>query len=75
MVEYYSDKEWNTACSNVAGPRDYHTKSEKDQYHMISLTCAAAAAVCTSKKLIQMNIENKFMVTKGKRWGQWRGID
>ena len=29
-------------CSNMDGPRDYHTKwsnLEKDQYHMISLTC------------------------------------
>ena len=36
-------KEWNNAiCSNMGGPRDYHTKwskSEKDKYHMISLTC------------------------------------
>ena len=36
-------KEWNNAiCSNVDGPRDYHTnfsKSDKDKYHMISLIC------------------------------------
>ena len=36
-------KEWNHAiCSNIDGPRDYHTKwskSEKDKYHMISLIC------------------------------------
>ena len=25
------EKEWNNAiCSNMDGPRDYHTKSEKD---------------------------------------------
>ena len=34
-------KEGNNAiCSNMDGPRDYHTKqskSEKDKYHMISL--------------------------------------
>ena len=34
-------KEWNNAiCSNMDGPRDYHTKwskSDKDKYHMISL--------------------------------------
>ena len=38
------EKEWNNAiCSNIDGPRDYHTKwskSDKDKYHMISLTCA-----------------------------------
>ena len=32
-------KEWNNAiCSNMDGPRDYHTKwnkSDKDKYHMI----------------------------------------
>ena len=36
-------KEWDNAiCSNMDGPRDYHTKwskSDKDKYHMISLTC------------------------------------
>ena len=35
-------KEWNNAiCSNMDGPRDYNTewsKSEKDNYRMISLT-------------------------------------
>ena len=34
-------KEWNNAiCSNMDGPRDYHTKwskPEKDKYHMILL--------------------------------------
>ena len=34
-------EEWNYAiCSNMDGPRDYHTqwsKSDKDKYHMISL--------------------------------------
>ena len=36
-------KEWNFAiCSNMDGPRDYHTKwsqTEKDKYYMISLMC------------------------------------
>ena len=36
-------KEWNTAiCSNVEGPRHYHTrwsKPDKDKYHMILLIC------------------------------------
>ena len=44
-MDYYSaiKKEWNNAmCSNMDGPRDYHTKrskSERDKYHMILLTC------------------------------------
>ena len=37
-------KEWNNAiCSNMYGPRDYHTsdlvQTEKDKYNMISLIC------------------------------------
>ena len=41
-MEYYSaiKKEWNNVtCSNMDGPRDYHTKwskSDKDKYYMIS---------------------------------------
>ena len=44
-MEYYSaTQKWNYAiCSNMDGPRDYHTKEvnqkEKDKYHMISLIC------------------------------------
>ena len=38
-------KEWNnTICSNMNEPRDCHTtwsKSEKDKYHMLSLTCGS----------------------------------
>ena len=32
--------QFNTICSDMNGPRDYHSKqskSEKDKYHMISL--------------------------------------
>ena len=41
-MEYYSTikKEWNNAiCSNMDGPRDYHTKWSKSdrERHMISL--------------------------------------
>ena len=37
-------KEWNNAiCSNMDGPRDYHTEWSKsdreDKYHTISLIC------------------------------------
>ena len=45
-MEYYSaiKKGWNnTICSNMDGPRDYHTKwsksEKKDKYHIISLIC------------------------------------
>ena len=33
-------KEYNYAIgSKIDGPGDYHTKSDKDKYHMISLIC------------------------------------
>ena len=31
-------KEWNAICSNIDGPRNYHTKwskSDKEKYHVI----------------------------------------
>ena len=29
-------EKWNNAiCSNMNGPRDYHTESDKDKYHII----------------------------------------
>ena len=39
-IELRHRKEWNTTiCSNMNGPRDYHTRwNHKDKYHMISLT-------------------------------------
>ena len=68
-------KEWNNAiCSNMNGPRYYHTKwskLEKDKYHI--------AYMCNLKKKYKwtyiqnrnrpIDIENKFMVTKGERGG------
>ena len=39
---YYSAIKKKAICSNMDGPRDYHTKwskSDKDKYHMISLIC------------------------------------
>ena len=39
---YYSATKKNGICSNMDGPRDYHTKrsqSETEKYHMISLKC------------------------------------
>lgn len=34
------EKEENTSiCDNMAEPRGHYTKSQKDKYHMTSLTC------------------------------------
>jgi len=79
-MEYYLtiNNEWNNAiCSNMDGPRDYHTKwnkSDRDKYHMISL-------ICEKKKWCKwtylqnrnrvMDIEKTLMVTTGES-GWWR---
>ena len=74
-------KEWNNAiCSNMDGPRDYHTKwskSEEDKFHMTSLRGGIY-------KLIQMNLFTKQKQThrlwkqnygyqRGKVWGWGEG--
>ena len=68
-------KEWNNAiCSNMDGPRDYHTtwsKLEKDKYHTILLICRIFLKNDTNELIykteIPTDIENKHMVTKGER--------
>ena len=70
-------KEWNNAiCSNMDGPRDYHTKwSKSDRERQISHT----AYMWNLKKKKSTNeliykteritdFENKLMVTKGETW-------
>ena len=40
VMEYCSAiKKNEIICSNMDGLRDYHTKSEKDKYFLIPLTC------------------------------------
>ena len=74
-------KEWNNAiCSNMDGPRDYHTKwsqKEKDKYHMISLICGIS-------NMTQMNLSKKqkqtlrhreqIVVAKGDRGRERDGL-
>ena len=42
-IVFSHKKEWNNAfCSNMDGPRAYHTKqnqNKKDKYYVISLIC------------------------------------
>ena len=45
-------------------PRDCHTKSEKDKYHMIS-HLKKMIQIYLFAKQIDSDIENKLMVTKG----------
>ena len=60
-------KGWNnTICSNMQGPKDYHTKwshTEKDRYHMTSF-------ICRILKIVQMNL---FMKQKNSHRKQTYG--
>ena len=77
---YYSatKREWNKViCSNMDGPRDCHTewsKSEKDKYHMISLTCGIKKRGA-NELIYKTEVENKLMITRGKagrdKFGDW----
>ena len=67
-------KEWNNACSNMDGSRDYHTKwsqSQRDKYHVMSLVESNFKKPMNlfTKQIYRYWIENK-LVTKGQRgWG------
>ena len=67
-------KGWNNAiCSNIKGPRDYHTKGSKlenGKYHMIlSIIYVESKNKWTYKTETYSDRENKFMVIKGDGWG------
>ena len=76
-MEYYSaiKKEWNNAiCSNLDGPRDYHTEwSKSDKERQISFDITSmwnlrnSANELIYKTETDSHIENKLMVTKGER--------
>ena len=67
MVYLYSGmllnhkKEWNNAmCSTMDGSRDYHTqwsKPEKENYHMISLTCVILKKNDTNELIYKTEID------------------
>ena len=67
-------EEWNNAiCSNMDGPRDYHTKcSKSDREKQVSYDITYMCDVLNdTNELIYktetlIDIENKFIVTKGK---------
>ena len=74
-------KEWDTAiCSNVDGPRDYHTVSELRQTNVLWYHLYVESK---KKETIQMSLftnqkhlidigdkENKFMIIRGAREGE-----
>ena len=63
-------------CSNMDGPRDYHTKwhksDEKDKFHIISLICGIWKKRCKwIFDKVKTDIKNKLTVTKGEKgWGR-----
>ena len=68
-------KEWNNAiCSNIDGPRDYHTKwSKSDRERQISYDIAYMQYL---KKMIQMHLFTKQKQTHRLRewtYGYWGG--
>ena len=68
-------KEWNNAiCSNMDGPRDYHTnwsKSERqisyDITYMYNLKYDTGKPVYRNRNRF-IDIESKLIVTKGGTW-------
>ena len=65
-------------CSNMVGPRDYHTKwsqTQKDKYHMISLICGIQFFKKDANELIYKTetdlqiLKTNVWLPKGKRCG------
>ena len=82
IMEYYSavEKEWNHAiCSNMNGPRDYHTKwSKSDRERQISYDIAYMWNLklwykwtYLQKRNRVTDVENKLMVMGGCKLGDW----
>ena len=56
----------NAICSNMDGPRDYHTKSsktEKDKYHMISLICGIKKKSDTNELIYKTETDSQTSKT------------
>ena len=72
------NKEWNNViCSNMGGPRDYHTKWSKsererqiyDIAYVWNLKNGTNELIYKTERVT--DVENKLMVTKGEsRWGR-----
>ena len=78
-MDYYSaiKKNNNAICSNMGGPRDYHSKwSKSDRERQISYITYMRYLKKWYKWTYLQNrnrladIENKLMVTKGERRGE-----
>ena len=70
-------KEWNIAiCSNLYGPRDYHTKGSKSDrktniwYHLYVEPKIWYKLTYLRNRKRLTDIENKLMLTKGEKGGR-----
>ena len=77
---YYSaikKKEWNNAiCGNMNGSRDYHAKSDKSKYHMMSSICGIWFFKWYKSTYFQNrnrfpDIKNKHDSQSGRMWKGW----
>ena len=68
-------KEWNNAiCSNLDGPRDYHTQWSKSKTNIISLICRISKNN-TNEHIYKIGIDSqawrmKLHLSWGKGWGK-----
>ena len=68
-------KEWNNViCSNMDGPRGFHTKWSKSNtiwHHLYEESKIWHKLTYLQNRNRLIDIENKFMVTKGEKgWGR-----
>ena len=69
-------KEWDHgSCNNMDGPRDYHIKFRQTSHDITYMWNLRKGYKWTylQKRNRLPDFENKFMVSKGDRWGQGRG--
>ena len=71
-------KEWNNAtCSNIDGPRHYHTKwskTDKDKHRMVLCICWFFKNKKKGEREIQKNLHTKQTKRHGKQiYGYQRG--
>ena len=66
LFSHKKERNW-VICSNMDGPRDYHTKSSKsDRERQVSyITYMWNLKYDTNELIYKTGIENKLMVTKG----------
>ena len=71
----HKNEQNNAICSNMEGPRDYHTKSDRERKILYN---HSYVKFIFKKGINEIHLQNrnrltdikkKFLVTKGDRWG------